>query len=277
MSHSLFLAVLGPAGGGAPTEGPKKRKKGEGAAVRVHGVYDTIRQARAAAQALAAEDKETDAYVIEETMRWIAVKPPARGTADEEEEVASRTNEAHADGRMGSVCDILRRPTVSDDRVTLSDKGETAVEDGDRGTPAPGTAAAALAVGPGAAVSASGATTCQKRQLDDLLRRDVPSSVWEVPRGGEEEDADEAVGPAAQYANMRAWYATLVAFRRKILRLRGLVEEKCVRAESEIADLGARHPGHRTAFRAHYEQGLRESGLTLATVPFLPFLGDESF
>ncbi len=110
-----------------------------------------------------------------------------------------------------------------------------------------------------AAAARREAGTAQQRQLDDLLRRPVPTVVTD----------------AAQYAKLRAWFAVLIAFQRKIRNLQTDVESKRRHTEAEIAQLDAAHPDYRAAFLSNYERGLRESGLSLSSVPFLSFLVTE--
>lgn len=235
---AVFLAVLG-------TNGPD----GVRAAVRVHGLYDTMTEAREAVRTLVSENTETDAYIVDETARWIAVKPPAKDTAEEDEEIASKCNDAPSEGRMGSVCDILR-PTAD----ATAPSSNTGVSPGDGGDSA---AAAASTLIPPTARKEAG--TVQQRQLDELLRESVPSEV-----------AD-----GKEYARLRLRFATLTAFRAKLASLHATGESRCAATAKEIAELDARHPAYRAEFRAHYERGLRESGLSISAVPFLAYLGDD--
>lgn len=214
------------------------------AAVRVHGVYDTMTEARDAVRDLASEHSDIDAYIIDETARWISVRPPTKNTAEEDEEIASKCNEAPSKGRMGSVCDILRPSTVT------TPGGEATSSATDAAPPA------AVVIPPTARKEVG---TVQQRQLDDLLELTVPVDVMSE----------------GDYARLRGRYATLTAFRRKLRALHTAGEEKCRKTESEIAARDASHPTHRTAFRSHYERGLRESGYTVDAVPFLAHLGGD--
>lgn len=234
-SSSAYLAVH--------AEG---RTPGARAAVRVHGVYDTMTEARDAVRVLVSENPETDAYIVDETDRWIAVRPPATGTAEEDEEIASKCNDAPSDGRMGSVCDIGVRPNAN--AASAANAGSSAAAADAE------TEAAATTIIPPAARKEAG--TVQQRQLDELLRDGAPSDV----------------SSAEAYANARARFATLTAFRRKLAELHGAGEALHARTSEEIAALDARHPQHRSAFRAHYERGLRESGFSVESVPFLAYL-----
>lgn len=217
------------------------------AAVRLFGVYPSLAAARDAVRMLVergeggnADDvaaaADVEAFIVDEVQRWIPVRAPDRGSAEDEEEVAAAENEDPSNGRMGSVCDVRRR----------------------KGAPPPGGAAGTGACQPTNPVvlspspsapandaASQRATQQQRQQLDDLLR-----------------DGDAApIETGVQYAAERDRLALLRAFRRKLQHLHADALTKCERAQASIRDLDARHPAHRTAYLAHYRRALRESGI----------------
>lgn len=180
------------------------------------------------------------AFIIDEPLRWWTVRPLQKGrSGEEEEEIANRENYDPVRGRMGSVCDVMR--------PQQGDSVQTATSSNKKASPMDASRA-----------GRSRDAQQKRHQLDDLLRRPIPCAVQN----------------ATEYAGLRARYALLRAFERRLLILYRTALDKCRNAADEVRSLDDRHPEHRTAFRAHYEKALRESGFSIDSVPFARFLED---
>lgn len=245
MSASVRVAAWGPA------DGPPAA-----AAVRVHGIYPGLAEARAAVRALAEDDGDEDvaAYVLDDVGRWLPMAEPgapdARVAGDEVEDVGGAENDDPSRGRCGSVCHV-RRPCRAGGPATV-------VAGPDAGPPA--AAAAPDAALPGAAPPTARAREArrQQRQLEDLLHAAPPSAPPADP---------------AAYAALRAQCATLCAFRRKLERLRAESATLCERSAARIAELDAAHPEYADRYLDHYRRALQQVGLRPEEVPLVRYLG----
>ena len=212
-------------------------------AIRVHGFYSTITEAQAASRALASEQVDVDAYVIDHCGRWMRVRPPAdRNAAQESEEISAPENMDPGSGRMGSVCDVRRSalPNVS--------------VEGPQG-PAPSGVSMKT---PTERAAEKKEAENQRTQLDGLLRAPVPSTATD----------DET------YATQREAYATLRAFEKRLTTLYREGLEKCQTSSKEIASLDERHPEYTTKYHDNYVRALQGSGMRPDDVPFMRYLRD---
>ena len=206
------------------------------AAMRIHGFYTTMHDAQVAARALASDQLDVRAYVVDHCCRWIRVREPEPGTGDDEEEVAAPENNDPSGGRMGSVCNIRDRVEVVQDDVA----------------PPPGVVFDHKKPASGSQAKESNR---QRSQLERLLRED-PTGVSSV----------------AAYGALRERHALLCAFDR---RLKGLFTDglhRCQVATDAIHALDGRHPDFQEQYLTNYRRALRESGMKTEDVAFMRFL-----
>jgi hypothetical protein len=207
------------------------------AAMRVHGFYGTTTEARAAARAMAVDQPDVYAYIIDECTRWIRVTEPVPGTGEEEEEVAAPENEDPTGGRMGSVCNLRNRVEVVQDAAASAPPGVVFEKQEAR-------------------ASRTKDSNRQRTQLEHLLRDDAPTCLVDAPA----------------YAAARERYALLRAFERRLETLLADGLAKCHVAMDGIRALDDRHPEYHEQYQANYERALRESGMRLEDVTFRRFL-----
>ena len=216
----------------------------EVAAIRVHGVYGSVAEAQAASRALAMEQVDVQAYVVDSCNRWIPVRNvELRDAAEDTEEIPAPENTDPSGGRMGSVCDVRR---TAQPNVTV---------EGPSADSAP----------PGVSIprrrdhaAEQKETHRQRTQLEALLRAPVPPPAKN----------------AADYAGQREMHATLCAFGRRLTALYTEGLSKCRTSADEIRELSERHPEYRETYREKYVQALRESGMRPEDVAFMRFLRD---
>ena len=217
------------------------------AAVRIHGFYDSMKEARQSIDEFALEQSDVQSYIIEECMRWVAVQDPVKGTGVEEEEIRAPENEDRQNGRMGSVCDLRARkqnileptPTTGspDDPVHIFDASDK----------------------PNSISWKQKQVRTQCDQLDHLLRGEVVACITNTE----------------QYAAARDRLALLRAFRRKLQTLIKENLQKCHTATVGIAGLESKFPMYRDEFLKKYKQALKESGITEQNVAFMDYLSEE--
>lgn len=208
------------------------------AAIRLHGFFSTLEDARGAARALTQNQPDITACVVDECARWIRVREPERGSAEEEEEVSAPENNDPAGGRMGSVCDLGPRVTVVQEEAANTKVAAAVFE------PPTGSRAARVQEG-----------NEQRSQLERLLSDPVA----------------DIVSPAT-YADARERYALLRAFDRKLHRLLDESLGKWRAAMDRVVDLDQRHPTYTDEYQGNYRRALRESGVRPEDVQFMRFL-----
>ena len=208
------------------------------AAVKIHGIFPTVAEARSSAHQWANELTDVDTFVVEDMDRWIVVHPTAH-FAEEEEEIPTSQNDDPSQGRYGSVCNVRKSTTSA---VHHAEEAEPPRIQGGLDTP----------------ITKKKAVQTQCIQLDELLSSQ-PDTV-RIQRD-----------PTA-YAHCREHYATLRAFERRLRALYTESLEKCRHAQKEIVALDEAQPTHRTHYRARYEAALRESGIDPTEVRLMRFI-----
>lgn len=233
--YKMFVAVYSPR-----TETPS-------VALCVYGIYSSYSEARHAVHNMIDEDTCVQAFIIDETMKWLPVRPLTHDSAEEEEEMASHENDDEAHGRMGSVCEIRGPSSSSSHALEVTQKTTSCSSNG----------AQSRRVG-----DQKGKTRdCknQREQLDRLLEPLTHPKGW-VPETREE------------YDHIRNRFATLRAFERK---LKSLYVDSLRRAnvvKEHIETLDGAHPTHQLEYKANYERALRESGIKPESTGLMAFL-----
>ena len=208
------------------------------AAVKIHGVFPSVSEARLAIHQWANEQTDTDAFVVEDMDRWIVVHP-TKNFAEDEEEIPTTQNDDPSQGRHGSVCNVRKSPGAS--LVAATDAEPPRIQGG---LDTPSTKKKAMQ------------TQCM--QLDDLLSA--------------QPDAVRIQHDPTAYARCREHYATLRSFERRLRALYTESLEKCQNTDKEIATLDAAQPTHRVHYRTRYEDALRESGIDPNEVRLMRFI-----
>ena len=207
------------------------------AAVRVHGIFSSVKEASERVHELAREQPDVQTYIIERCMQWFPVQDPVKGSALEEEEIQAPQNNDRDNGRMGSVCDLRSAPAEPTPNHPVEDP------------------ITVFEPPPRASSSKRRDIQTQQQQLDDVLR--APSTP---------------IYNLEQYAAARERLALLRAFARKLRVLLHDATEKKVNAADHIQQLEETHPEYRDRYGDHYEQALKQSGIPRDKVPFMKYL-----
>jgi hypothetical protein len=207
------------------------------AAVRVHGFFNTMKEARQSIEEFASEQSDVQSYIIEECMHWLTVEEPVKGTGVEEEEIRAPENDDRENGRMGSVCDLRRSPQTNDDKVTIFENTDK----------------------PKSKAWQEKEVRSRRQQLDDLL-------------GG---NTRPTITSPEQYATAREQLALLCAFRRKLHTMCEDGERKCTAATEQSRALQEKFPEYRQQFLEKYRNALKQSGIREDDVAFMEFLTED--
>ena len=211
-------------------------------AIKIHGIFSTVVDARNAIHTLANEQSDVDAFVVEKTGSWIRVHSPKDG-ADEVEEIPTTENDDPSQGRHGSVCNIRKSSSgiPKCDTVEIAPPSTNTIGSMDTH------------------VTKKKAIQTQCMQLDALLSFH-PNN--ESVRGN----------PTA-YNQCREHFATLCAFERKLSGLQTASLEKCRQVATEIASLNEWEPTYQDQYRSRYEEALRGSGIDPQETGLMQFIG----